>query len=71
MNEDIRKIVLTSGPTLDIHQNESSEWVWEVKLGSTTIGRSHKGFSERMECVKNLIELNEKVLSMRADELLK
>ncbi len=71
MSEDVRKIVLTSGPIFDVHQNESSEWVWEVKLGSMTIGRSHKGFSERMECVKNLIELNEKVSSMRTDELLK
>lgn len=67
MNDEIVKVKLPSGPVLNIHKDQHSEWVWDIKIASLTIGESHKGFGSREDCINNLVELGKVISVLKTD----
>lgn len=61
---------LTIKPKLEIY-NDKGDWRWTIKVGGKIIGASTEGYKNRTDCVKNILNLRNRINQLEESEEVK
>lgn len=61
----------TKTPKLTIEKDDKEEWRWNIKIGSDIIGCSSEGYHNRIECLENILNVEQRIKYLRENGLIK
>lgn len=52
---------ITINPVLEVFQDKRDEWRWTIQVGGKIIGSSSEGYKNKVDCIKNLLNVRDRI----------